>query len=84
MKDSIREIIIKMGEDPNRQGLIDTPERVMKSMEFLTRGYKQNLDEIVNGALFDAESDDMVILKNVEFYSMCEQYVRTSHVAVPG
>jgi len=75
MKDSIREIIIKMGEDPNRQGLLDTPERVMKSMEFLTRGYKQNLDEIVNGALFDAESDDMVILKNVEFYSMCEHHM---------
>jgi GTP cyclohydrolase IA len=75
MKDSIREIIVKMGEDPNRQGLQDTPERVMKSMEFLTRGYKQNLDEIVNGAFFDAESDDMVILKNVEFYSMCEHHM---------
>ncbi|MDD5598174.1 MAG: GTP cyclohydrolase I FolE [Victivallaceae bacterium] len=75
MKDSIREIIIKMGEDPNRQGLIDTPERVMKSMEFLTRGYKENLEDIVNGALFDAESDDMVILKNVEFYSMCEHHM---------
>ena len=75
MKDSIRNIIIKMGEDPNRQGLIDTPQRVMKSMEFLTRGYKQNLDEIVNNALFDAESDDMVILKNIEFYSMCEHHM---------
>jgi GTP cyclohydrolase I len=75
MKDSIREIIIKMGEDPNRQGLIDTPERVMKSMEFLTRGYQENLADIVNGALFDAESDDMVILKNVEFYSMCEHHM---------
>ena len=71
MKDSIRDILVKMGEDPNRQGLLDTPERVAKSMEFLTRGYKQNLEEIVNGAMFDAESDDMVILKNIEFYSMC-------------
>ncbi|MFA6715827.1 MAG: GTP cyclohydrolase I FolE [Victivallaceae bacterium] len=75
MKDSIREIIIKMGEDPTRQGLIDTPKRVMKSMEFLTRGYRENLEDIVNGALFDAESDDMVILKNVEFYSMCEHHM---------
>ena len=75
MKDSIREIIVKMGEDPNRQGLLDTPGRVMKSMEFLTRGYKQNLNEIVNGAMFDVESDDMVILKNIEFYSMCEHHM---------
>lgn len=64
-----------MGEDPTRQGLIDTPKRVMKSMEFLTRGYRENLEDIVNGALFDAESDDMVILKNVEFYSMCEHHM---------
>ena len=64
-----------MGEDPTRQGLLDTPERVMKSMTFLTRGYGQNLEDIVNGALFDAESDDMVILKNVEFYSMCEHHM---------
>jgi GTP cyclohydrolase I len=75
MKDSITDILIKIGEDPERQGLKDTPQRVVKSMEFLTRGYKQNLDDIVNGALFDAESDDMVILKNIEFYSMCEHHM---------
>ena len=75
MKDSIKDILIKIGEDPERQGLKDTPQRVVKSMEFLTRGYKQNLDDIVNGALFDAESDDMVILKNIEFYSMCEHHM---------
>ena len=75
MKDSIKDILIKIGEDPDRQGLKDTPQRVVKSMEFLTRGYKQNLDDIVNNALFDAESDDMVILKNIEFYSMCEHHM---------
>ena len=75
MKDSIKDILIKIGEDPERQGLKDTPQRVVKSMEFLTRGYKQNLDDIVNNALFDAESDDMVILKNIEFYSMCEHHM---------
>ncbi|MDD5698079.1 MAG: GTP cyclohydrolase I FolE [Victivallaceae bacterium] len=75
MKDSIRNIIIKMGEDPNRPGLTNTPERVMKSLLFLTRGYRQNLADLVNGALFDAESDDMVILKNIEFYSLCEHHM---------
>ncbi len=75
MKDSIYNILVKMGEDPKREGLIDTPERGAKSMLFLTRGYKQNLKEIVNGALFEAESDDMVICKNIEFYSMCEHHM---------
>ncbi|MCP3965238.1 MAG: GTP cyclohydrolase I FolE [Lentisphaerae bacterium] len=75
MKDSIHNILVKMGEDPNREGLLDTPERVAKSMLFLTRGYKQNLKEVINGALFEAESDDMVICKNIEFYSMCEHHM---------
>ncbi|QSH42161.1 GTP cyclohydrolase I FolE [Lentisphaerota bacterium ZTH] len=75
MKDSIHNILVKMGEDPNREGLLDTPERVASSMLFLTRGYKQNLDDVINGALFEAESDDMVICKNIEFYSMCEHHM---------
>ena len=63
----IRQLLIEMGEDPEREGLLKTPERVVKSYEFLTRGYRQNLEEVVNGALFEAESDDMVIVRNIEF-----------------
>ncbi len=72
---NIREIIVELGEDPEREGLIKTPERVERSLRFLTRGYHQNLDEVVNGALFEAESDDMVIVRNIEFFSMCEHHM---------
>ena len=72
---NIRDIIVELGEDPEREGLIKTPERVERSLRFLTRGYHQNLDEVVNGALFEAESDDMVIVRNIEFFSMCEHHM---------
>ena len=72
---TIRDIIVELGEDPEREGLIKTPERVERSLRFLTRGYHQNLDDVVNGALFEAESDDMVIVRNIEFFSMCEHHM---------
>ena len=72
---NIRDIIVELGEDPEREGLVKTPERVERSLRFLTRGYHQNLDEVVNGALFEAESDDMVIVRNIEFFSMCEHHM---------
>ena len=72
---NIREIIVELGEDPEREGLIKTPERVERSLRFLTRGYHQKLEEVVNGALFEAESDDMVIVRNIEFFSMCEHHM---------
>ena len=72
---NIRDIIIELGEDPEREGLIKTPERVERSLRFLTRGYHQKLEEVVNGALFEAESDDMVIVRNIEFFSMCEHHM---------
>ena len=75
MQQNIREILIELGEDPEREGLVKTPERVDRSWRFLTRGYHQNLEEVVNGALFEAESDDMVIVRDIEFYSMCEHHL---------
>ncbi len=75
MQDEIRSILREIGEDPSRQGLLSTPMRVEKSLKFLTRGYQQTLEEVVNGALFEAESDDMVIVRDVEFFSMCEHHM---------
>ncbi len=68
-------ILRELGEDPSREGLVRTPERSEKAMRFLTRGYYENLDDIVNGALFDVEYDEMVLVKDVEFYSLCEHHM---------
>ena len=75
IEQDVRNILLAMGEDPTREGLVDTPKRVAKSYEFLTRGYRQSLEEVVNGALFEAESDDMVIVRNIEFFSLCEHHM---------
>ena len=75
LQKNIREIIVELGEKPDREGLLKTPERVERSWRFLTRGYHQNLEEVVNGALFEAESDDMVIVRDIEFFSMCEHHM---------
>jgi len=70
-----KQIISEIGEDVNRQGLVDTPKRAAKAMSFLTSGYQETLDDIVNGAIFDSDADDMVIVKNIELYSMCEHHL---------
>ena len=68
-------VIEEIGEDPTRQGLLKTPYRSAKALQFLTQGYTQKVDEIVNGAIFDEEFDDMVIVKDIEFYSLCEHHI---------
>ena len=75
MQKQIKDILIEIGEDPEREGLVKTPERVEKAWKFLTRGYNQKVDEVVNGAIFEAESDDMIIVRNIEFFSMCEHHM---------
>ena len=75
MRDLIRQMLVSLGEDPDRQGLLKTPERVETSLRFLTRGYGQSLEEVVNGALFDAVSDDMIIVRDIEFFSLCEHHM---------
>jgi GTP cyclohydrolase I len=70
-----RELLVRVGEDPTRDGLLDTPERMEKSMAFLTRGYAMDVKTVLHNALFEVEYDEMVIVKDVEFYSMCEHHL---------
>jgi GTP cyclohydrolase I len=70
-----REILLRIGEDPARDGLVDTPERMEKSMAFLTRGYAMDVNAVLHEALFDVDYDEMVIVKDIEFFSMCEHHL---------
>jgi GTP cyclohydrolase I len=71
----MREILGEIGEDPTREGLVRTPARFEKALKFLTSGYTMNVDKIVNGALFSVKYDEMVIVKDIEFFSMCEHHL---------
>jgi len=71
----VKALLVELGEDPNRDGLKRTPERVAKSLTFLTRGYRQSLKSVVNGAYFKSGTNHMVILKDIELYSMCEHHM---------
>jgi GTP cyclohydrolase I len=75
MKEAIRDLIRYFGEDDTREGLARTPERVEKAWAHILSGYTMQLDHIINGAVFDAPGDDMVIVKNIEIYSMCEHHL---------
>jgi GTP cyclohydrolase I len=75
LQELYREMIRRVGEDPERDGLLRTPERMEKSMAFLTRGYRQTVDEVLHEALFDVEYDEMVIVKDIEFFSLCEHHL---------
>ena len=71
----LRELLVRLGEDPDRDGLLRTPERMQKSLEFLTKGYQQDPDKVLQGALFDVSYDEMVIVKDIEMFSLCEHHL---------
>ena len=71
----VRELLIEIGEDPTREGLLDTPKRVAKAFEFLTSGYHTDTKQLINGACFTQETSSMVIVKDIELYSMCEHHM---------
>jgi GTP cyclohydrolase I len=75
MQDDFKNIIKAIGENPDREGLRNTPKRAAKAMEFLTQGYSQSVETIVNGALFKSDNDEMVLVKNIELYSLCEHHL---------
>ena len=75
MRELIQQLLQEIGEDPKREGLLKTPERVEKALRFLTKGYQENPIEILNNALFVEDYDEMVIVKDIDFYSMCEHHL---------
>ena len=85
IEDAVKQILENIGENPQREGLLKTPERVAKALSFLTEGYRQDPSEILNSALFSTSNDEMVLVRDIEFYSMCEHHmlpiIGRAHVA---
>ena len=75
MEDLYRNLLGSIGEDPVRQGLKETPVRAARALEYLTRGYTYDIDAIVNGAIFESDTDEMIIVKDIELYSLCEHHL---------
>ena len=75
MQDLIRQLLAELGEDPDREGLMRTPLRVEKALRFLTSGYRANIEEVLNDALFTVDYNEMVIVKDIDFYSLCEHHL---------
>jgi GTP cyclohydrolase IA len=75
MQELIRQLLAELGEDPTREGLLNTPQRVEKSLRFLTNGYSADVDAVLNNALFTVDYNEMVIVKDVDFYSLCEHHL---------
>jgi GTP cyclohydrolase IA len=71
----VRELLLEIGEDPQREGLLKTPERVAAAFAFLTSGYRTKLDDVINGAIFTQSTSSMIIVKNIEVYSLCEHHI---------
>jgi len=71
----LREMIVRLGEDPGRDGLVRTPERMQRSLEYLTRGYREDPEKLLKGALFNVDYDEMVIVKDIEMFSLCEHHL---------
>jgi GTP cyclohydrolase IA len=74
-QDLYTELITRLGEDPNREGLVKTPERTEQAMSFLTKGYQEDADKILRGALFEVDYDEMVIVRDIEVFSLCEHHM---------
>lgn len=85
MEQSFLELLNAIGEDPQREGLVRTPTRAAKAFEFLTNGYRQSVDEVVNGAIFESDASEIIMVKDIELYSMCEHhllpFIGRAHVA---
>ena len=81
----VSELLTQIGEDPNREGLLKTPQRVAKSWDFLSKGYEQNIDDIINDAIFYEDYDEMVTIRDIDFFSLCEHHllpiIGRAHVA---
>ncbi|MCK5675457.1 MAG: GTP cyclohydrolase I FolE [Verrucomicrobia bacterium] len=75
MDNLYKELLSHIGEDPEREGLLDTPDRAAKAMEFLTKGYHEKLEDVINDAIFTVEDNHMVIVKDIELYSLCEHHM---------
>jgi GTP cyclohydrolase I len=85
MERSFLELLQAIGEDPQREGLLRTPTRAARAFEFLTNGYRQSLDDVVNGAIFESDASEIILVKDIELYSMCEHhllpFIGRAHVA---